>query len=174
MNLDIQPFLENDLVIVKPMNASYFNALYEVASDSHIWEQHQEPERYTLELFTTFFEESLQSQGALIIVDKKSNKIIGSSRFKIINREEKVVEIGWSFLSRKFWGGKYNRSVKKLMLNYALATAKRVVFYVNVKNIRSQKALEKLGAMKMEYSNIPWVLDKSTNGITYLVDKQLQ
>lgn len=138
-----------------------------------IWEQHQNKDRYTLENFTEFFNDSMDSKGALIIVDANTNNIIGSSRYKIINEEEKIIEIGWSFLSRARWSGYYNQVFKRLMINYALQHFSNVIFYVNCKNYRSQRAMEKLGARKIKFPEKTWVLREDI-GITYAIDSGLK
>lgn len=102
--------MENDLVRLRPLIRSDFKALYIIASNPLVWEQHQNKDRYTPENFTVFFNESIASKGSLALVDVSANIIIGSSRFKIINKEEKVIEIGWSFLGIAYWGGDYNRA----------------------------------------------------------------
>ncbi len=173
MNFDRQPFLKSNLVEIRPLETSDFEQLYEVASDPLIWEQHQNKDRHTLENFTKFFDESITSKGALVILDAKTGRVIGSSRFKILDEFQGVVEIGWSFLNRAYWGGQYNHEFKKLMINYALQDYKNVVFYVNPKNYRSQRAMEKLGARKMTYREKPWVL-KEDMGVTYVIDSPLK
>lgn len=172
MKFNLQPYLESDLVVLKPLRPSDFNRLYRTASDPLIWEQHQNKDRHTLEVFTLYFKDSITSGGALSITDKASGKIIGSSRFKIINKKEGVVEIGWTFLNRNYWGGTYNGEIKKLMVNHVLENAKKAVFYVHENNFRSQGALEKLGANKMSYSSTSWVLEKGA-GITYMISKKI-
>ncbi len=172
MKFSLQPFLESKVVKLRPLEQDDFNALYRIASDAKIWEQHQNKDRYTLDNFSTFFQESIGSKGALIIIDVKTEKIIGCSRFKIIDGSNGVVEIGWSFLERAYWGGYYNREFKKLMINYALQHSKYVVFYVNALNHRSQRAMEKLGAKRTEDSSKSWVLPK-TKGVTFVIDTPL-
>lgn len=172
MNFNLQPHLEGKQLVIKPLNPSDFDALYQAASDPLIWEQHQNKDRYTMDEFTLFFKESMASGGALSIADKKTGQLIGSSRFKLIDSAEEVIEIGWTFLTRKYWGGIYNREIKKLMINHILDSAQKVVFYVDHENFRSQAALEKLGAIKMSYSHIPWVLDENA-GLTYLITNKI-
>lgn len=172
MKFDIQPVLEDDLLLIRPLKNEDFQALYKAASDPLIWQQHQNKNRYTIENFTKFFDEGIASNGALAIIDKKSKQLIGSSRYKMLSEAEGVVEIGWSFLSRKYWGGHYNRAFKKLMINYALQYCNHIVFYVNSKNYRSQKAVEKLGGRKMNYLDKPWVLHTDV-GQTYVIDRPL-
>jgi len=173
MDINLQPYLENALVSLRPLGQSDFDDLFKVASDPIIWEQHQKKDRYTLENFTFFFRESIDSKGALVILDTSSNRIIGSSRFKIIDEVEGVVEIGWSFLGRKYWGGRYNRPFKKLMIQYALDHFKNVVFYVDSKNHRSQRAVQKIGGKRTEDMSRPWVLPKE-KGVTFVVDMLFQ
>ncbi|TMM58153.1 GNAT family N-acetyltransferase [Maribacter algarum] len=172
MNFNLQPFLDNDLVELRPLSQSDFTALYSIASDPYIWKQHQNKDRYTQKKFTEFFNEALNSKGALVIIDVQTKNVIGSSRFKIIDEDEKVVEIGWSFLGRAYWGGRYNRAFKQLMISHAMQNCNHVVFYVNSKNYRSQRAMEKLGARKMTSKEKTWVLNEDT-GITYVIDSLL-
>jgi len=173
MDFSLQPFLENDLVRLRPLSQSDFEQLYAIASDPLIWEQHQNKDRHTFENFTRFFKDSLNSKGALVIVDAKTDSLIGSSRLKISDKSNKTIEIGWSFLSRGYWGGPYNRAFKELMINYALQHFEYVIFYVNPKNYRSQRAMEKLGAKRMNYLEEPWVLEEAI-GVTYAFNSKLE
>lgn len=173
MELDLQPVLQNELVFLRPLQEDDFEALFQIARDPLLWEQHQIKDRYTKQKFTIFFNEAIDSKGAFAIFDSKTETFIGSSRFKIIDAKNSIVEIGWSFLSRSYWGGQYNRAFKKLMINYALESCRCVIFYVNPTNYRSQKALEKLGAKKMTYPKEPWVL-KENIGVTYAIDSALK
>jgi len=172
MSLNLQPRLEDDLLVIRPLKEEDFQELYKLASDPLIWEQHQNKNRYTLEEFTGFFKEGIASKGALAVLERQSKKIIGSSRYKMLNEAEGVVEIGWSFLAREFWGGHYNKRFKKLMINHALQYCNHIVFYVNSKNYRSQKAVEKLGGRKMIYPEMPWVLSEDI-GLTHVIDTPL-
>ena len=101
-------------MVIRPLVPSDHDPLYQVAADPLIWEQHHDKGRHTLDGFTDFFEESMLSKGALCILDRKKDQVIGSSRFKIIDASAKVVEIGWTFLDRYYWGGSYNREIKKI------------------------------------------------------------
>ena len=144
--MDLQPHLENNLITIRPLQIHDKEALYQVAKDPLIWEQHPVWDRYKREKFEHFFGDSLASKGALIVEEKKSSDVIGSSRFKRIEGAPHAIEIGWSFLARAYWGGKYNQAVKKAMITYAFQHVEEVIFYVHKTNIRSQKAVEKLGA----------------------------
>lgn len=145
MDFNLQPTLQNELVLVRPLKKEDFEELYQVANDPKIWEQHQNSDRWQSAIFKKFFDDAMASKGAFAIIDKETNRIIGSSRYKIPENSNNAVEIGWTFLSRNYWGGKYNKSFKTLMIGHALSFFKQVVFYVNKNNFRSQKAVEKLG-----------------------------
>lgn len=140
-----QPTLENELIKLRPLEKSDFESLFKVAKDPQIWDQHP-VKRYRDEVFEEFFEESLNSKGALVVIDKNTGEIIGSSRYHIIEGINDAIEIGWTFLSRDYWGGKYNRALKKLMIEHAFNHFSQVLFYVDQFNFRSQKAVLKLGA----------------------------
>jgi RimJ/RimL family protein N-acetyltransferase len=150
MSFDLQPILKSDLLELRPLRSEDFDDLCTVASDPLIWEQHPIKDRYKKEVFSGFFLESLQSGGALIAIDSIDGKIIGSSRFHGFDQAKSEIEIGWSFLARTHWGGIYNREMKRLMLRHAFKYVKRVVFLVGPQNLRSQKAMEKLGGVRMD------------------------
>lgn len=133
---------------LRPLRPGDFDALYAVASDPLIWEQHPEPDRYKEPVFHRFFEESLASGGALLATDARTDAVIGSSRFHGYDAEKSEVEIGWSFLARSHWGGVYNSELKQLMLRHALRSLRSVVFYVSPGNLRSQRAMAKIGGVR--------------------------
>ena len=169
--MDLQQTLEDELVILRPLRESDFAPLYEVAKDPLIWEQHPCHDRYRKDAYSEFFEESLKSKGALTIIEKSSNKIIGSTRFKPVKNVENAIEIGWSFLSRNFWGGKYNKSMKKLMIDYAFGSIEDVIFYIGKDNIRSQKAVEKIGGIKITEPHFKYLMNNNETDWTYRINK---
>src|SRR5206468_1712991 len=89
---------------------------------------------------------AIESKGAFAVIDLKSGRIIGSSRYYHYDPAAREVVIGYTFIERAFWGGSYNRELKSLMFDHAFRFVDRVLFEVGENNIRSQKALEKLGA----------------------------
>src|SRR5207249_1787238 len=113
---DAQPHLIGDLVELRPLCKADFAALYAVASDPLIWEQHPDRNRYSEVSFRAFFEVHLASGGALLVLERRSGDVIGTSRFHRYDSELSEVEIGWTFLARSHWGGMYNRDMKSLML----------------------------------------------------------
>lgn len=131
------------------MRQEDFDDLYAVASDPLIWEQHPARDRYKIEVFTKFFREGLDSGGALVAIDSSNGRIVGSSRFHGYDPARSEIEIGWTFLARSHWGGAYNREMKHLMLKHAFQFVESVVFLVGPQNFRSQRAMEKIGGVRL-------------------------
>lgn len=168
-----QPTLENDLILLRPLQENDFEALYEVAKDPLIWEQHPSYDRYKREVYTDFFIESMESNGALITIDKENGQVIGGSRFQPVKGTNRAIEIGWSFLARQYWGGKYNRVMKKLMVNYALDLVEDVVLFIEKNNIRSQKAALKIGATKVVDTKYQYLMSTLEADFTYRINNKM-
>ena len=155
MQPNLQPTLKGELLELRPLQRYDFDALYSAAADPLLWEQHPEPDRYKREVFQVFFERALESKGAFAIIERKTGRIIGSSRFYGYDAERHEVFVGYTFLERAFWGGHYNRELKQLMLDHAFGFVERVLFHVGESNLRSQKALQKLGATVLTRTELP-------------------
>src|SRR5205807_2365401 len=149
MSFDLQPVLKGELLGLRPLRPEDFHGLYAVASDPLIWEQHPIKDRYREEVFKGFFREALESGGALIAIDSQDGRVIGSSRFHGYDEEASEIEIGWTFLAVSHWGGIYNREMKQLMLRHAFRFVNSVIFLVGPQNFRSQRAIEKIGAVRV-------------------------
>jgi RimJ/RimL family protein N-acetyltransferase len=148
MPFELQPTLTGTLLELRPLRPDDFDELYAVASDPRIWEQHPASDRYKGDVFKEFFREALASGGAFAVIDRRTGRIIGSSRYFGLDEARGEVEIGWSFLARAYWGGVYNREMKALMLRHAFQYVSSVVFLVGPNNIRSQRAMEKIGGVR--------------------------
>ena len=148
MSFDRQPSLVGQLLELRPLRANDFDALFRVAADPLIWEQHPERTRYQEATFRAFFEEAINSGGALVALDRATGDIIGSSRYHGYDAERRVVEIGWTFLARAYWGGRYNGEMKRLMLEHAFRSVEHVIFVIGTDNRRSQRAVEKIGGVR--------------------------
>lgn len=144
---DYQPTLQGARVIARPIAAADWPTLSAAASDPAIWEQHPDSDRYKTEIFRRYFDGAMESGAALVFVDRKSGDVIGSSRYHGLDPEQREIEIGWTFLTRDYWGGSYNAEIKQLMLEHAFRFVDTVVFWVGETNTRSRRAMEKLGAV---------------------------
>jgi len=171
MSFDLQPNLKGELIELRPLKPEDWDDLFAVASDPFIWEQHPERDRYTEDVFKIFFREALESRGAFVIIDKKSQQIIGSTRFYGYDPKKSEIEIGWTFLARNYWGGRYNRELKQLMLAHAFKFVENVVFFVGQNNVRSQKATERIGGIRNGLVKKVYGNGRSALNIRYVIKK---
>ena len=142
---DLQPILGGTLVTLRPVRPDDWEEMFTVASDPFIWEVHPERHRYEEPIFRSFFDSAIEGGAALTILAKDTGRIIGSSRYFGHDPELREIEIGWTFLGRSYWGGAYNREIKRLMLNHAFGFVDIVIFWVGEHNARSRRAMEKIG-----------------------------
>jgi N-acetyltransferase len=168
----IQAILSNDLVTLLPLERSHFEELYAAASDKVTWAQHPNPLRYQKEVFQNYFQGAIESQGAFVVVEKSSSKIIGSIRFYDYESNTNSIFIGYTFLQYKYWGGRYNPSIKKLLLDYIFTHVQEVHFHVGANNLRSQKAMERLGAEKGKEIEIAYFGEAAQVNIEYVIKKE--
>jgi RimJ/RimL family protein N-acetyltransferase len=148
-SFDRQPHLVGDTVELRPLRQDDYVDLYAVAADPLLWEQHPVPAQHEEEMFRQFFSRQLASGGALAVLDRRDGRIIGTTRFHSYDPERSEVEIGWTFLARSHWGGDTNGEMKRLMLAHAFRTVRRVVLLVHPQNVRSQRAVEKIGGVRV-------------------------
>ena len=127
---------------------NHFEALYEVARDPLIWEQHPAQDRWRPEVFSAFFEDGLTNDlGCYTIVNSESQAIIGSTRLYAHNPSDASVRLGYTFLARRYWGTGANQLIKAVLLDYCFECVESVYFDIGASNFRSIKATEKLGAV---------------------------
>ena len=170
MPFDLQPtFLKDNLITLIPLQETDFDRLYEVASNPLVWEQHPNPNRYRLEDFKTYFKGAIDSKGAFLVVDSVTNETVGCSRYYGYNADEKSVLIGYTFVGIKFWGKGYNKALKKLMLDYAFQYVDKVYFHIGAFNLRSQKAIKKIGAHKVDEYEVEYYGEASKLNFVYLL-----
>ncbi len=172
MTFDLQPRIENTLVRLEPLQVDDIDALYAVASDPLIWEQHPSKNRYRRDVFENFFKGALESAGAFCVLDNLTGELIGSSRYYDLDEVGRAVCIGYTFIARSTWGRQYNRALKTLMLDHAFRFVDRVVFHVGADNLRSRKAMEKLGGVLVGAAAVSYYGEPSHQNVIYQIDKQ--
>jgi RimJ/RimL family protein N-acetyltransferase len=172
MSFDLQPYLKGELIELRPLRPEDWDDLFAVASDSLIWEQHPESDRYKQNVFRVFFKDALESAGAFVVIDRKSQQIIGSTRFYGYDPKKSEIEIGWTFLAREYWGGRYNREMKQLLLDHAFKFVENVVFFVGETNFRSQKAMEKIGAIRIGMATRAYGNHPPAVNVKYLIRRR--
>ena len=171
IGFELQPHLVGELLELRPLQPDDWDALFAVASDPLIWEQHPSSDRYQEGVFREFFREALECGGAFVAIDRKTQTIVGSSRYFGYDAAASEVEIGWSFLARSHWGGTYNGEMKRLMLDHAFQFVGNVIFVVGPTNLRSQKALEKIGAVNIGRRDRTYADGKVLERVVFLIRK---
>lgn len=170
--MKLQPtYLKNEFVWLEPLKQLHFEELYLVASDPLIWEQHPNPDRYKLDAFTNYFKGAIASGGAFIIRDTLSGQALGSSRYCAYDAAMKEIQIGYTFFARNCWGKSINKEVKILMLNHAFKYVDKVAFYVGAYNIRSQKAMERIGGIKIREEVVAYFGEPDRLNFRYEINK---
>ncbi len=144
-SVDLQPVLEGPRLTVRPVVPEDWHGMFAAAADPRIWEVHPAYDRYKEPVFRSYFDDALRSKSAFTIVDRTTSDIIGSSRYNGYDPAESEIEIGWTFLTRDYWGGSYNQEVKSLMTGHAFSFVETVIFWVGETNFRSRRAMEKIG-----------------------------
>lgn len=172
MAFNIQPVLENDKVILYPLEETDFETLYAVASDPKIWEQHPNKDRWKKDVFRVFFDGAMQSKGAFKIVEKATGKIAGSTRFYDYPEQENSIMIGYTFYATEYWGKGINLSVKAIMLEYAFRFVEQVYFHIGSNNVRSQIAIGRLGAEKVDEQEVAYYGEPSRLNFVYRISKE--
>ena len=165
--MDRQPTLTGARVVLRPTTEADRAPLFAIASDRLIWEVHPAHDRWQKPVFDAFFDAGQESGGALTIQDKHSGAIIGASRYGIPDIERDEVEIGWTYIARAYWGGVYNREIKRLMLDYLHRFAGAATFMVGENNIRSRKAMEKIGGVLREGRHLRTMAGEEVAHVVY-------
>lgn len=161
-----------DEFILVPLEKDDFNVLYEVASDPKIWEQHPNKDRWKKDVFEVFFDGAIQSNGAYKIVNNPTGEVMGSTRFYEYDQDKKTILIGYTFYAVKYWGKGINLKVKKLQLDYIFQFVDVVYFHIGSNNIRSQKAIERLGVEKVRELPVEYYGEEPKLNFEYVMTKE--
>ena len=170
MVFDRQPHLIGDLIELRPAMPDDWEALYDVARDPLIWAVHPAHDRWQKPVFRAFFDAGIASGGMLVVVERAGGALIGSSRYDLGRAEPGEVEIGWSFLARSHWGGRYNGEMKALMLSHAFSSVERVIFWIGEDNGRSRRAIEKIGGVLTPRRIATQMAGREVTHVVYAID----
>lgn len=166
-----QPHLTGELVDLRPATPDDFAALFAVASDPLIWEIHPAHDRWQEPVFRRFFDDGIASGGMLVAIDRATGAVIGSSRYDFGRAEPGEIEVGWTFLARSHWGGRYNAEMKALMLDHAFRSVERVIFLIGDTNFRSRRAIEKIGGYLTPREHHAEMAGKPVVHVIYAIDR---
>jgi hypothetical protein len=173
MSFDLQPVhLRNELVALNPLMESDLALLYPLAADPLVWEQHPNPNRYRQADFETYFQGAMASKGAFLVVHAQTGEPLGCTRFLDYDASASVVQIGYTFFGRNYWGKGYNPATKRLMLDYAFQYVDRVEFYVGINNLRSRIAMERLGAVQTGTAEVAYYGEATKMNVIYTISRQ--
>jgi RimJ/RimL family protein N-acetyltransferase len=168
---DRQPTLAHPAVQLRPATTHDWPALFAAASDPGIWAGHPAHDRWQEPTFRAFFEQGLASGGMLVAIEPGSDAIIGSSRYDLGRVAADEVEVGWTFLVRRHWGGTTNHAMKALMVGYALQQVERVVFVIGENNIRSRTAIARIGAAPSDRQLTVQLSTGPSNHLFFAIDR---
>ncbi|MCK0156628.1 GNAT family N-acetyltransferase [Cellulophaga sp. F20128] len=141
--------LENDFLKLERLQIAHYKELWPIAQQIDLY-QYSSSDVSTLENLKAYLTSALLDKNAVafIIYDKRINTYVGSTRFGNIDLKNKVLHIGWTWISTETQGTGLNHSMKFLMLRYVFEELnfEKVEFRIDERNIKSRKAIEKLGA----------------------------
>jgi RimJ/RimL family protein N-acetyltransferase len=170
--MDRQPVLEGERLLLRPLTPADWDALFAVASDPQVWALHPAHDRWQEPVFRAFFADALANKGALVVIDKTTGEIVGSSRFQGYDPADGgSVEIGWTFLARRLWGAGLNAEMKRLMLAHALRYVERVLFRVGENNVVSRGAMKNIGGRLTDRTDITILAGEPIVHVVYEIDR---
>lgn len=169
---NFQPTIQGSTLNLRPLCAADYTDMYLCASDKRIWQGHPAIDRYQEPIFKLLFKDAIESKACLVISEKGTDKIVGWSRYYVGDDHPQDIAIGHTFLCCEHWGGTSNKELKYLMLKHAFSFYERVWFHVSPINIRSQKAVLKLGSQLID-SNLELLAGKQGPWQSYLLERDL-
>ena len=171
--MDRQPVLEGERLYLRPLKPDDWEAVFAVASDPLLWALHPAHDRWQEPVFRTFFDDALANRGALVVIEKSTREVIGSSRFQGYDAADGgSVEIGWTFLARRLWGSGRNAEMKRLMLAHALQYVERVQFRVGETNVVSRGAMKNIGGRLTDQTDITILAGEPIVHVVYEITRE--
>ncbi len=142
-------------VLLEPLQLRHSEDLFSGGEDEQIWRYLPAEPFVTLTDATSWIRKALQEQDEgprlpFAIMDIASGRAIGSTSYLEINREHRTLEIGWTWLTGAYQRTRVNTQCKRGLLEHAFETlgAIRVQFKTDSRNLRSQRAIERIGGVR--------------------------
>ena len=146
--------LENKKVVLLPFENKRNSELKEIIFEDEIWKYMGMYVRNDID-FENYIKNTLKQKEngicyPFLIIDKATNKVAGSTRYGYLNHASQKCEIGWTWYGKSFQGTGLNKACKYELLNFGFENIqfKRIQFSADLENKKSQRAIEKLGAIK--------------------------
>lgn len=145
--------IENDAILLRPLSINDIDTIESISYNKELGEfGARVKNRNDLVEYFDFCLNSKKEKKLypLIIISKEGHNPIGLTMFGNMNFQSKRIEIGWTWIGEKFQGTGINAICKELLLKYCFQDLdlRRVEFKIDIKNLKSQKAIEKIGAIK--------------------------
>ncbi|WP_345026592.1 GNAT family protein [Ravibacter arvi] len=145
--------LENESILLCPLTIHHIDAIESISYSTELGEfGARVKSREDLTAYFNFCLDSKKEKALypLVIIRKKNNDPVGITMLGNISFQHRRLEIGWTWLGEKFQGTGANTICKRLLLDYCFdnLNLRRVEFKIDINNLKSQKAIEKLGAIK--------------------------
>jgi len=144
--------LDGSLVRLEPLNMDHFSALSLIVFNTEMWRWMSDPMK-TEEDLHRYIQAAIAAQAAGAAIpwatrSKKDDRIIGSTRFADIQSAHRTLEIGWTWMHPDYQRSGINVEAKYLQLRHAFEVmgARRVAFKTHHQNLKSQTAIQALGA----------------------------
>lgn len=173
--------IDGDIINLTSLEEEHIIELEKLSKDKRIWEYYTMDGTNSEKLISAFYEAIIErgngTQYPFVIFHKLENRIIGSTRFLDIQEKHLKLEIGWTWLYPNYWGTTINLECKLLLLTFCFETLKttRVQFKTDERNLRSRKAIEKIGGRFEGILRHDMLRDNRTNrnSASYsLIDKE--
>jgi RimJ/RimL family protein N-acetyltransferase len=152
--LQSEIILENERVLLIPFENERNIELKNIIFDDEIWKYMGMYVRNDQD-FNTYIQNTLQQKAngicyPFLIIDKAANRVAGSTRYGYLNHASQKCEIGWTWYGKDFQGTGLNKACKYELLNFGFENIqfKRIQFSADLENLKSQRAIENLGALK--------------------------
>jgi len=146
------PTLENDFVKLSLLDLSNYEYLLDIAQQKNLI-QFSPSDIATPEKLRAYVQDAVdgyyhKTTIPFIIYDKRTQNYAGCTRYGLINKTNKLLHIGWTWIGKEFQGTGLNTHMKFLMLQYAFENLQfdKVEFRIDERNTTSRKAVEKLNA----------------------------
>lgn len=145
--------LEGERVKLVPLDHIHIASLLEIGRQEKIWEfisiNGTDPQVLERHLKSAILKRATGEQYPFTVIDKRNDKIIGSTFLHNIFPEHRKLEIGWTWYDPAYWRTGYNRECKLLLLAYCFETLKaiRVQLVTDENNHRSRAAILGIGAI---------------------------
>jgi RimJ/RimL family protein N-acetyltransferase len=152
MENKLKPTLQNEKVILRPLELSDEAALWPIAQERELWEYGLKDLSEPGEL-RKYIESAINNRTAgntivWVIIDAKTGKVAGCTRLAEISWFDERGQIGWTWIGKEFQGTGLNRAMKYEIFNYGFETLgfNRIELKADERNLQSRRAMEKIGA----------------------------